>query len=332
MIMLWIKLLFLHQGYSLVPVKTVQLGEPAVLTCMLFNEELSTREVHWYKQSPGDTLKLIVTLWKSTHPDYAPEYSKSIVDVQFNNSFSNLTILRVSQEDEGMYHCAVTEWIKTNWRATYLVVKDNNPRTSNYTVVQHPAASGPGLSDTLQCSVLSDSQSKSCLGDLSMFWFRSHKSHADIIFTDGHRQDECEERSDSQKRCVYRFSKNISSSDSGTYYCALATCGEILFGRGTRLDVQESSSLKAEVGTILQCAILVICLVVIAVLLCALKKKKCDCCKAEDLHAGGLKLKLKDDGTWIYSVVLFNMIKPENGAVTAERERIYTAVKAFGLE
>lgn len=108
---------------SLVPVKTVQLGEPAALTCMSFNEQLSTREVHWYKQSPGDTLKLIVTLWKSTGPDYAPEYSKSRVEVQFNNSFSNLTILRVSQEDEGMYHCAVTEWIKTNWRATYLLVK-----------------------------------------------------------------------------------------------------------------------------------------------------------------------------------------------------------------
>ncbi|KAG7465337.1 hypothetical protein MATL_G00175350 [Megalops atlanticus] len=39
--------------------------------------------------------------------------------------------------------------------------------------------------------------------------------------------------------CVYKLPKrNLSPSDAGTYYCAVATCGEILFGNGTRLDVQ----------------------------------------------------------------------------------------------
>ncbi|KAJ8337701.1 hypothetical protein SKAU_G00366670 [Synaphobranchus kaupii] len=39
--------------------------------------------------------------------------------------------------------------------------------------------------------------------------------------------------------CVYNFPKrNLSLSDAGTYYCAVATCGEILFGNGTKLDIE----------------------------------------------------------------------------------------------
>ena len=37
---------------------------------------------------------------------------------------------------------------------------------------------------------------------------------------------------------VYTFHKNnVGTSDAGTYYCALAACGEIVFGKGTKLDV-----------------------------------------------------------------------------------------------
>ncbi|CAB1351071.1 unnamed protein product [Coregonus sp. 'balchen'] len=32
--------------------------------------------------------------------------------------------------------------------------------------------------------------------------------------------------------------RNLSLSDAGTYYCAVASCGEILFGNGTKLDIQ----------------------------------------------------------------------------------------------
>lgn len=100
--------------------------------------------------------------------------------------------------------------------------------TSNSIVVQWPTVSNPvrpGDSVTLQCTVLSDSQNKTCPGDHSVYWFRSgsDKSHPNIIYTNGNRHDEC----DTQKSCIYHFSKNFSSFDAGTYYCAVATCGEI---------------------------------------------------------------------------------------------------------
>ncbi|GLD70444.1 uncharacterized protein AKAME5_002176200 [Lates japonicus] len=118
----------------------------------------------------------------------------------------------------------------------------NSQRTSNYTVVQSPTVSDPvrpGDSVTLQCSVLSESENKTCPGDHSVYWFRagSDKSHPEIIYTDG---NDCEKRSDSLRSCAYHFSNNVSSSDSGTYYCAVATCGEIIFGNGTKLDIEDS--------------------------------------------------------------------------------------------
>ncbi|KAM7389139.1 hypothetical protein PAMP_023133 [Pampus punctatissimus] len=100
----------------------------------------------------------------------------------------------------------------------------------------------PGDSVTLQCSVVSESQNEMCPGETSIYWYRagSHASHPAFIYTDGNSRDICREKPgihSSPKSCVYRFSKNISSSDAGTYYCAVATCGDILFGNGTKVEL-----------------------------------------------------------------------------------------------
>ncbi|KAK2848669.1 hypothetical protein Q5P01_008503 [Channa striata] len=247
MMVLWVTLLLLQRGHSLVPVTTVQLGEPVTFTCAIKDQDLRSKEIHWYKQSPGDTLKLIVTVLPSTTKE--PEFSESRMHVKTDKYFSNLTILRTIREDDGMYHCGVTEWIKTVWSGTYLLVRGNSQRTSNYTVVQQSTASDqvrPGDSVTLQCSVLSDSENQTCPGDHSVYWFRagSEKSHPEIIHTDGNGQ--CK-KSDTVKSCVYGLSRTISSSDEGTFYCAVATCGQILFGNGTKVDIKVNSEFIAPV-------------------------------------------------------------------------------------
>uniref|UniRef100_UPI0037E93713 uncharacterized protein n=1 Tax=Semicossyphus pulcher TaxID=241346 RepID=UPI0037E93713 len=245
MITLWLTLLLLHQAYTLAPVTQVQLGEPATIMC--FSPEILNTRVFWYKQSAGDALKLIVILQKHTKPEFEAEFSASRFDLKVSENTSNLTILRTIEEDEGMYHCGVLEFTVIALSSTYLSIKGNTQRTSNYTVVQRPTVSDPvrpGDLMTLQCSVLSDSESQTCPGGHSVYWFRagSDKSHPDIIYTDGHRRGGCDERSDTQRSCVYRFSKNVSSSDAGTYYCAVATCGEILFGNGTKLELEQTTS------------------------------------------------------------------------------------------
>ncbi|XP_027138692.1 uncharacterized protein LOC109138842 [Larimichthys crocea] len=257
MIVFCVTLLLFHQGYTLVPVTTVQLGEPVTFTCV-FTDELN-RRFHWYKQTAGENLKLIVSMWKNTSPVYGPDFSASRLEVKLNKNMSSLTILKTKEDDEGMYHCADVEWTKITWSATYLSLRGNSQRTSNYAVVQWSTVSDPvrpGGSVTLQCSVLSDSENKTCSEDHSVFWFRagSDKSHPDIIYADGNRHDQCDK---SQKRCVYHSSKNVSSSDDGTYYCAVATCGEILFGNGTKLQNESKTS-----SELIALVVEVVCLII----------------------------------------------------------------------
>uniref|UniRef100_A0A3P9CPD6 Signal-regulatory protein beta-2-like n=1 Tax=Maylandia zebra TaxID=106582 RepID=A0A3P9CPD6_9CICH len=229
MVVLWITLLFLHQGSKG--------GFVSVCLFFVLSDHLTKlnvlfiRKVQWYKQRVGDTLKLLVSLPGKP----SSEFFQSRFSAHNSKDFSNLTIWNVAQEDEGMYHCGIDTWIKLEWSGTYL--------TSNYIVVQQPTESNPlrpGDTATLQCSVLTNSENNTCSGHHNVFWFRdgSNKSLPNIIYTHGNRTDQCEKRSDPQDGCVYRFSKNVSSSDAGTYYCAVATCGEILFGNGTTLDVQ----------------------------------------------------------------------------------------------
>ncbi|KAJ8337698.1 hypothetical protein SKAU_G00366640 [Synaphobranchus kaupii] len=85
-------------------------------------------------------------------------------------------------------------------------------------------------------------------GEHSVYWFRhsSGESPPGIIYTHGTRSDECQRSSGAlspKRSCVYSFPKrNLSLSDAGTYYCAVATCGVILFGNGTKLDIEGAAS------------------------------------------------------------------------------------------
>lgn len=99
----------------------------------------------------------------------------------------------------------------------------------------------PGDSVTLQCSVLSVSEETECPEGQKVFWFKagSDRSPPHVIYVHGNR-DGCEQSPEAPPphRCVYSFSKNISSSDAGTYYCAAATCGQMLLGEGTTLETE----------------------------------------------------------------------------------------------
>ncbi|XP_014901752.1 uncharacterized protein LOC106955841 [Poecilia latipinna] len=249
--------------------------------------------------------------------------------------------MKTTEEDEGMYHCAVIDWNKNIWQGIYLLIKGNTVVSSNYTVVQTPTISHPihpGDPVTLQCSVLSNSDSKKCSGDLNLFWIRAgDKSLPNIIYTDGNRENKCEEKLDSQQRCVYNFSKTVNASDA-TFYCAVATCGEIFFGNGTNLDIKDSILWSNDAGKviILLSAALAISLVVIALLIYFILKNKCVHCKADsELQKNISRQKPQErcKAGWIYSAAIFTTIHSDWAGLKkeVEKKRIYAAVKAFGL-
>ncbi|XP_038153600.1 uncharacterized protein LOC119791525 [Cyprinodon tularosa] len=234
----WLILLLLHQGYTLVPVTTVQLGEPVTLTCVVTETFEVMTWIHWYKQSAGNTLELIAVLCKSTNSTYGPGFSPSRFKITYNDNKSIMMILSTVEQDEGMYHCAHIGWTKSAWSGTYLSLRGNSQRTSSYNVVQERAVSdppNPTEKETLQCSILSDSENTTCSGEPTVFWFRarSDTSYPDIIYTVGNTQEHCG-KTNNQKKCSYTFSNDVSTSEADTYYCAVATCGEIIFGNGPK--------------------------------------------------------------------------------------------------
>ena len=109
-------------------------------------------------------------------------------------------------------------------------------------IVQQPVSESiqPGDSVTLNCTI----HTETCPGENSVYWFRhgSGESHPGILYTHGGRSDQCEkspEAGSPTQSCVYNLPKrNLSLSDAGTYYCAVASCGDIVYGNGTILDIE----------------------------------------------------------------------------------------------
>ena len=128
----------------------------------------------------------------------------------------------------------------------------NDQRFVSQTVVQQPVSASAQLGDpvALQCSITSQrtDHSNQCQGEPSVYWFRSGSSHPAAIYMNGNRSGECQNSSgppSAPQSCVYTLPKNnVDSSDAGTYYCALAACGEVVFGSGTKLDVLQNGTNK----------------------------------------------------------------------------------------
>uniref|UniRef100_A0A3Q0SHL6 Ig-like domain-containing protein n=1 Tax=Amphilophus citrinellus TaxID=61819 RepID=A0A3Q0SHL6_AMPCI len=149
---------------------------------------------------------------------------------------------RAQLNDTAVYYC-----IKVTDTTCFIYFYFIGPETGISSVAQDFLSDLLHQGDpvTLQCSVLSNSENKTCTEAHSVYWYRAKPddTHASLIYAHGTSGYNCEQSPEapSQQKCVYSFSKNISSSDTGVYYCAVATCGEIFFGNGTKLDVEGST-------------------------------------------------------------------------------------------
>ncbi|XP_034739278.1 uncharacterized protein LOC117951614 [Etheostoma cragini] len=209
----------------------------------------------------------------------------------------------------------------------------------------------PEDSVTLQCSVLLNSEDKPCPGEHSVFWFRagSNEFHPSLTYAHRNRGDECEKSPEaySPQKCVYNLSKIVSYSDAGTYYCAVATCGEIiLLGNGTKLAVEAANMSSGEcqrANTILSLlsAALVTSVMVIALLVYTIKKNKFNYCDAATVvlqtnatSTGDQQSQQGDEDSLVYSVPNFTRGKAgrsvKRDATTVDGESIYTDVRVLG--
>ncbi|KAF7660986.1 hypothetical protein LDENG_00271140 [Lucifuga dentata] len=248
---------------QLIALTVAKVGDDVTLQC-----NVSTNEVkffYWYKQSFGHVVQTVVS---ATIGKIAPtgQFNNSRFTVTNNAAYYYLTIRNVIKEDEATYFClAGTAYTMKFTSSTFLAVNDHNQQKSLF-VKQQPETESVQLGDpvTLECSLLSKNKENrvQCPGEPSVYWFRdgSGESHPGLIYIN--QSAECVE---SQRSCVFSMSKRIkSSSDTGTYYCAVVACGKILFGDGTKVDTRpELDPVVPVLGILLVCCVIVIIVLVI---------------------------------------------------------------------
>ncbi|CDQ70340.1 unnamed protein product [Oncorhynchus mykiss] len=264
-------------------VREVHPGDPVTLYCVFSKEDLN---MFWYKQMVGQKPQTIVTMTKYDKPVWHKDFNHSRVNVEKADAdgMYRLAITNTDPTDEAVYYCAVRTAYEVNFiNGTLLLLKGKNHQRSHYhTVVQRPVSDPvhPGHSVTLLCTVLSET----CTGERSVYWFRarSGESHPGVIYTSANKSDECKKSPETPsptQSCVYSLSKNnLSLSDAGTYYCAVATCGEILFGNGTILNIK-----KATDPVIIALGVTsAVCVIGIIILICTRHTRSvCEHCKGQ---------------------------------------------------
>ncbi|KAG9274122.1 hypothetical protein AMEX_G11007 [Astyanax mexicanus] len=215
-------------------IKFSHVGENISLTCNF--SSLDATATAWFKQIPGEKPLRIVSAFRAASVEFDNGFDKRgrFIALREANKFT-LNITNAETSDSAIYYCSVAAYASIGLGACTVLVLEDHPG------VFQPPVSNPiklGGNTSLECSILTNR----CSEDHSVYWFRQGSGESDpgIIFTHGNRSDQCKKSSETvspTQSCIYKLPKNnLSLSDAGTYYCAVAACGEILFGNGTKLD------------------------------------------------------------------------------------------------
>ncbi|XP_062240060.1 uncharacterized protein LOC133949959 [Platichthys flesus] len=215
---------------------SADVGENLTLQC--FYEERDNT-MYWYKQKPGQKPGIISKTYRSSNSIWSVNEfrNNSRFTVETNDVVSQIQISDLQLSDSATYYCLQSCSHKFEFMQSVTVsVKGSG---SIIQAVMHQSESiQPGGSVTLSCTV----HTWTCDGDHSVYWVKnSEEPQPGLIYTHGDRNDQCERKPNTQTpTCVYNLSmERLNRSHAGTYYCAVAACGHIVFGDGTKLEFDD---------------------------------------------------------------------------------------------
>ncbi|XP_036968396.1 uncharacterized protein LOC119027361 [Acanthopagrus latus] len=213
---------------------SLKTGDNLTLTC--FHKANVPARLYWYKQPLGQKPQLISSVyWSVENGTFHGEFKNNprfTLDTRDGKNHLKISDLRIT--DSAAYNCmsSFSSALEISESITVSVTGSARVLQSASGIIQ------PGGSVTLNCTV----HTGTCDGEHSVYWFKhSQESHPGLIYTHGGRNDQCERKDNTQTHtCVYNLPmKSLNLSRAGTYYCAVASCGYILFGDGTKLDLQD---------------------------------------------------------------------------------------------
>ncbi|XP_053199021.1 uncharacterized protein LOC128383421 [Scomber japonicus] len=220
-----------HQENSFI---SANVGESLTLQCF-YKDDYGSR-LYWYKQTLGQKPRLMSTLYVfSKNGTFHDEFKNNPrFKLDTTSDKNHLTITNLDISDSATYYC-VSCYANI---LEFLVDTTIHVKGSAWMHQSATESIQPGGSVTLNCTVHTGTCDD---GEHSVYWFKySEESHPGLIYTHGGRNDQCERNTNTQTHtCVYNLPmKSLNLSHAGTYYCAVASCGHILFGNGTKLDFE----------------------------------------------------------------------------------------------
>ncbi|XP_029931545.1 uncharacterized protein LOC115376191 [Myripristis murdjan] len=217
---------------------SANVGDNVTLSCFYDGDDAA--KFFWYKQTLGQKPILMCTFYK--FGKNAIFYDNFKNDPRFKleieTTGNQLKISDLQHSDSATYFCVGS--YSNDFEFGDGVTLSVQGSGLNIQAVVHQSESQtiqPGDSVTLNCTV----HTGTCDGEHSVYWFRSSgHSQPRAIYTHGVTDDQCKRKPMTHTQaCVYNLPmKSLDLSDAGTYYCAVLSCGEILFGNGTKIDIE----------------------------------------------------------------------------------------------
>uniref|UniRef100_A0A3P8TIA6 Ig-like domain-containing protein n=1 Tax=Amphiprion percula TaxID=161767 RepID=A0A3P8TIA6_AMPPE len=220
----------------------VNVGEEVTLECFHQKDSLAMM-FFWYKQTLGHKPELVSTYYKYERNGIFNDDLKTNPRFQLETSRgkNHLKISNVQMSDSATYYCISCYLYKCEYLEDIIIQVESSGLNLQALVEQSASETiQPGDAVTLSCTV----HTGTCDEEHSVYWFKDEEeSHPGLIYTHGGRNDRCERKPNTQTQtCVYNLPlKSLNLTDVGTYYCAVASCGRILFGNGTKLDFEEEA-------------------------------------------------------------------------------------------
>uniref|UniRef100_A0A667YYT9 Ig-like domain-containing protein n=1 Tax=Myripristis murdjan TaxID=586833 RepID=A0A667YYT9_9TELE len=227
--------LSLHQESGFL---SANVGDNVTLKC--FYEGDVAAKFFWYKQTLGQKPLLMCSFYKfDKNAIFYDEFKNDPhFKLEIETNGTRLKISELQHSDSATYFCVSS--YSNNFEFANGVTLSVKGSGLNIQAVVHQSESQtiqPGDSVTLNCTV----HTGTCDGEHSVYWFRSSgHSQPRAIYTHGVTDDQCERKPTTHTQtCVYNLPmKSLNLPDAGTYYCAVLSCGEILFGNGTKKDIE----------------------------------------------------------------------------------------------
>ncbi|XP_036002837.1 uncharacterized protein LOC105923916 isoform X2 [Fundulus heteroclitus] len=288
-------------------IRTAKVGETVTLRCSCQHNSVSY--LLWYQQSLERKPHIVSKRMKhSTETTIYPAYKKRFqVVARPEEGVNDLIVTDLQPLDSGMYYCVILAFNAIEFgQGIFLHVKTSSSNTQ--LSIHQPPLKLLHLGDSvnLSCSV----SAERCEGEQRLYWFRRTASQPALMYPSEIR---CAGTSNGTLygiNCTSYLELNMArSSDAGTYHCTLASCGVVVFGEGTKVEIAVPRLLVYCLSAAL--ALFIFGLLFLSFLRSKIKSKLCSSCKgthlicseasntaenqAESLHYAALNLKRRDN-------------------------------------